>query len=164
MADERDAQVEGTARRPQVPEHELRLAEVLENNRARVRSGEARLERNVALIRRVRGAAQRRQAAIERRAAAAARERSSLPSEPAPAPASGEDLYRRINESLLWAASIEDGIAAQHEVMAARSPDRADEYLQVAEQAREEAKKARARALRLSRSHDGGATHSIEPE
>lgn len=165
LADERDPQVARMARRAQIPvaEHEARLAETLEHGRARVKSTEARLEQNDALIRQFKAAARRRQAAIERRVAAAMRDKASPPHEPPAAPTSAEDLHRRITESLLWAASIEEAIARQHDVMAARRPDRAEQYRLVAEQAREEAERARARALRIG-VLDERAGHSNEPE
>ena len=162
-ADERDMPVDGhmartdeLTRPSRSPELEHRLAEVMERGRTRLRSSTARRERNEALIQRVKEVAQRNQASLEARAAETVRGRPSSSDEQTSgsALAAAEDLRRKIRENVLWLAKIEDAIANQNEDLASRRPERADDYLRIAQHARAEAERARERARDMEDRHE----------
>ena len=102
-----------------------------------------RLNRGEAAVRRTQAHAQRRQAAIDRASADTERELGAWVPDPGTLAERAAKLREQARNAIRAFAASEDEIARLHEEMAARDPERGEQFLRTAAQARATARRAR---------------------
>jgi hypothetical protein len=126
---------------------------VIERARARLAANAARSERNQALVQRVNALTERVQARSSRQLSTPGREAHlwAEPVTPADVPSlsAGDGLRRKFIETILKVADVEERIARNHESLAELQPDKAPECRRIAEEATEQARRAREMARQL---------------
>ena len=144
-AGEREKELDERGRRlgSAIQSLEQRTLATIERSRALLEASGRRLDRQESAVKRAAARRDRQQADVDRASAEAER---GLPGWQ-PGPASPIERARELREQALTAieafAANEEEIARVHEDLAASSPSRRDEYRQVAERARQTARKAR---------------------
>jgi len=143
--DERERQLDERAHRLGVAVDDLQrrvLASIERSRTLLARSGE-RLDRQEAALTRATEEQERQQAEVDRESAEAERHLVSGLPDPSETVERAENFRTRARSSVEAFASAQEEIARINEQLAARLPDRRDEYKRTAEQAREAARKAR---------------------
>jgi hypothetical protein len=122
---------------------EQRALETVERSRASLALSGQRVDRHEAAVRRAQAYRERRQAELGRAVAEVEREHAAVRPDPSEAVERARVLGEQAMAAMEALADNEDQIAHIHEGLAARRPERRDEYRRTAEQARTAARRAR---------------------